>query len=76
MSKKLIGGLLIAIGLGMIALGAVNYLGYGLGLDGNTPAIAVGAMLIFLGWLKFGDKTPKAGSDSPPADITPPAGDD
>lgn len=62
MSAKLIGGLLMAFGLGMIALGAVNYLGYGLGLDGNTPAIAVGVMLVFLGWLKFGDK-PKTGGE-------------
>lgn len=53
---RFFGGLMIAIGLGMLALGTVNYLGYGLGLDGNTPAIAVGLMLIFLGWLKFGDK--------------------
>ncbi len=59
MGAKLIGGLLIFVGLGMMAMGAVNYLGYGLGLDGNTPIIAVGAIMIFLGWLKFGEK-PKA----------------
>ena len=56
MGAKLIGGLLIAIGLGMLTMGAVNYLGYGLGLDGNTPIVAVGVMFVFLGWLKFGDK--------------------
>lgn len=56
MGTKLIGGLLIFFGLGMVAMGAVNYLGYGLGLDGNTPIVAVGLILIFLGWLKFGDK--------------------
>jgi hypothetical protein len=53
---KILGGLLIVIGLGMLAMGAVNYLGYGLGLDGNTPIVAVGLMFLFLGWLKFGDK--------------------
>ena len=63
---RFFGGLLIAIGLGMLVLGTVNYLGYGLGLDGNTPAIAVGLMLIFLGWLKFGDK-PKAEGDAAPS---------
>lgn len=56
MGAKVIGGLLIFFGLGMLVLGAVNYLGYGMGLDGNTPVIAVGLILIFLGWLKFGDK--------------------
>jgi hypothetical protein len=64
MGAKLIGGLLIFFGLGMLALGTVNYLGYGMGLDGNTPIIAVGAILIFLGWLKFGD-TPKAEGERP-----------
>lgn len=56
MNAKVIGGLLIAFGLGMVVLGGVNYLGLDLGLDGTTPAIAVGLMLIFLGWLKFGEK--------------------
>ena len=56
MGAKLIGGLLIFVGLGMLVLGAVNYLGYGMGLDGNTPVIAVALILLFLGWLKFGEK--------------------
>ena len=56
MGAKLIGGLLIFVGLGLLTLGMVNYLGYGLGLDGNTPIVAVGLMFIFLGWLKFGEK--------------------
>jgi ammonia channel protein AmtB len=63
---KFLGGLLIAIGLGMLAMGAVNYLGYGLGLDGNTPIVAVGLMFLFLGWLKFGEK-PKTESESTPS---------
>lgn len=53
---KVLGGLLIFVGLGLLTLGTVNYLGYGLGLDGNTPVIAVGLMFIFLGWLKWGEK--------------------
>lgn len=64
MGVKLIGGILIFFGLGMLVLGAVNYLGYGMGLDGNTPIIAVGLILIFLGWLKFGEK-PKAEGGRP-----------
>jgi len=56
MAAKWIGGFLIFVGLGMLALGVVNYLGYGLGLDGNTPIIAVGLMFLFLGWLKWGEK--------------------
>ena len=56
MGVKLIGGLLILVGLGLLTLGGVNYLGYGMGLDGNTPIMAVGLILIFLGWLKFGEK--------------------
>ena len=56
MGAKLIGGLMIVIGLAMLAMGAINYLGYGIGLDGNTPIVTVGLILIFLGWLKFGDK--------------------
>ena len=53
MRAKILGGLLIAIGLAMVAMGAVNYFGYGLGLDGNTPIVAVGLMFLFLGWLKW-----------------------
>lgn len=56
MRTKILGGLLIVIGLAMVAMGAVNYFGYGLGLDGNTPIVAVGLMFVFLGWLKWGDK--------------------
>lgn len=59
MGAKLIGGALMLVGLGLLVLGVVNYFGLGLGLDGNTPVIAVGLILIFLGWMKFGD-TPKA----------------
>ena len=59
MGVKLIGGLLILVGLAMLTLGGANYFGYGMGLDGNTPIVAVGLILIFLGWLKFGEK-PKA----------------
>jgi hypothetical protein len=55
MGAKVFGGILFAFGIGMLALGAVNYLGYGLGLDGNTPIFAVGLILMFLGWLKWGD---------------------
>ena len=64
MGAKLIGGLLIFVGLGMLALGAVNYLGLGLGLDGNTPVVAVGLMFLFLGWLKWGE-TPKTKGEAP-----------
>jgi hypothetical protein len=56
MGAKLLGGLMIVIGLAMLAMGAINYLGYGIGLDGNTPIITVGLIMLFLGWLKFGDK--------------------
>ncbi len=64
MGPKVAGGLLFFFGFGLLALGAVNYLGYGLGLDGNTPVIAVGLILIFLGWLKWGDK-PRAEGERP-----------
>lgn len=63
MAAKWIGGFLIFVGLSMLALGGVNYLGYGLGLDGNTPIIAVGLMFLFLGWLKWGEKPKSEGDD-------------
>ena len=63
MAAKWIGGFLIFVGLSMLVLGVVNYLGYGLGLDGNTPIIAVGLMFLFLGWLKWGEK-PKGDGES------------
>ena len=61
---RFFGGLMIAIGLGMLAMGAVNYLGYGLGLDGNTPIVAVGVMFVFLGWLKWGEKPKGEGENA------------
>ncbi len=63
MGAKLLGGLMIVVGLAMLAMGAINYLGYGIGLDGNTPIVTVGLIMLFLGWLKFGDK-PKPESES------------
>lgn len=61
MGAKLLGGLMIVIGLAMLAMGAINYLGYGIGLDGNTPIVAMGLIMLFLGWLKFGDKPKSEG---------------
>jgi hypothetical protein len=64
MGAKLIGGVLMVVGLSMLVMGAINYLGYGIGLDGNTPIIAMGLILLFLGWLKFGDKPKTDGEAS------------
>ena len=56
MSGRVIGVGLMVVGVGILALAAVDLLGWGIGLDGNTPALAVGAVLIGLGWMKFGGK--------------------
>lgn len=56
MRARFFGGFLIFLGLGIVVLGVVNYLGYGLGLDGNTPIFAVGLIFVFLGWIEWGRK--------------------
>lgn len=62
MKAKFFGGFLLLLGLGVLLLGVVNYLGYGLGLDGNTPIFAVGLIFLFLGWIEWGRKP--AGTDA------------
>lgn len=62
MKAKFFGGFLLLLGLGVLVLGVVNYLGYGLGLDGNTPIFAVGLIFLFLGWIEWGRKP--AGTDA------------
>lgn len=56
MSAKVIGSLMIALGVGAIALAVADFLGWPIGLDGSSPALAIGAVLIGLGWLKLGEK--------------------